>query len=210
MAISKKTGKKYPGALNTPIKVAKPPRYGAVAYLTPGGKEKHEALLAEYNQLNSKFIALEQIRKLPDLFRHYGVDPTDDWAELQLIQRLAYDHVPGFKVEYKGERGRGKTWDWITLAKLYYAVNDLIATHGTRNAASVKYTQATACRTLIKKEPWKSLVREKADGKNKAKVLENKYIEAKKALAGIDHQEPDIVRLFVERAFERMQKSSSK
>ncbi len=48
----------------------------------------------------SKIIDNERLKKLPELYKHYGIIPSHS-APLALVLALANQHVPGFSVENK-------------------------------------------------------------------------------------------------------------
>lgn len=89
-------GRKYSGALSTPIKVL--PTLEAA----PSSESSQETFVQLF--LDSIGIEDQRLAKFPALFDHYGVrkDADDRWYKLALC--LAIDHVRGFQLEER--RGR--------------------------------------------------------------------------------------------------------
>jgi hypothetical protein len=171
----------YTGVLATPI-----PYTAIPADAFPGGPgwERWQ------QQLNNEFA-----ERWKALFEAHGVKYGPNVQEniRRLLFKLAAAHVPGFQVKGKpGPKGKAVVntldlfmlieqpasllreqaiWDSPRLAKLYSAVNEYLANKRERPASI-----SQACRYLSKKEPWKSLLRQR--GKNPAQALRGHYYDA--------------------------------
>ncbi len=157
---------KYKGSLARPIKI-KPPK--PISFLST--EEEREALEKKQkaDTYNSSFRnASEAIIKFGELFKHYKIDSNDPDRWFSLSLALAMEHVPGFRLEIEGKKGRKEEWDMVKLLILYKDVEYKRWELKLKNAT---YTDSAICEILIKKQ-WKDKVKS-------AKVLKNRYIEAK-------------------------------
>jgi hypothetical protein len=63
------------------------------------------------------------VRKIPLLFKHHKIDPSDAQSWQKLAVRLALAHVPGLQVSMRG--GRKRTWKAGQGDELVRAVEDV-------------------------------------------------------------------------------------
>jgi hypothetical protein len=68
-------------------------------------------------------VMARTVRKIPLLFRHHKIDPSDAQSWQKLAVRLALAHVPGLQVSMRG--GRKRTWKAEQGDELVRAVEDV-------------------------------------------------------------------------------------
>lgn len=172
----------YKGVLNTPIELPAPPNPPSQArqFLDAECMKGHEEKLSDYIKETYSELHAERLQKMLILYEHYNIDPEEQGADRQLAFLLAIDHVPGFQHSFPKKAGRSKKWGNVTLIKLFFEVSELLANKNAGHDVP-KFHSSDACRYLIKREPWKSLISAKANTNHTAKVLENKFAEAKKS-----------------------------
>lgn len=91
-----------------------------------------------------------QHKKLPALFKHFGIEAELDFddAIFELALRLAEAHVPGF--QYEQARGAPKKWDYQKRVKAAIELGKLEARHPGK---SHNYLASI----LHKQVPWSSM-----------------------------------------------------
>jgi hypothetical protein len=89
---------------------------------------------------------MQTAEKLPLLFKHYKIDPSDEQSLERLATCLARSHVPGMQLALRPKRGRHRTWKAGLDFDLVRAVQDVMSQTGIR-------TQDDAIRRLQKDKP---------------------------------------------------------
>jgi hypothetical protein len=116
-------------------------------------------------QANSRQLA----ERMAALFRHYGINPADDFAFGQLALKLAIDWVPGFQVVFKPPKGVGRPSKWkggIKGVELFADVKALVRKG---------HSERAACRILATSPKYA----ERYKGE-KERNLHRRYLEALK------------------------------
>jgi hypothetical protein len=67
-----------------------------------------ERIYLDRNETVDQVMA-RTVRKIPPLFKHHKIDPSDAQSWQKLAVRLALAHVPGLQVSMRGG-GRKRTW----------------------------------------------------------------------------------------------------
>lgn len=172
---AKQLRKPYTGKLNKPIVIPDEPVKPTL--LTGDGlsleekERKYQEDLEAYRIKYAAFINSEIDKKMDELKKHHGLDGhPDDWYQLAL--NLAMDHVPGFTVVTKSERGRKTKWTPAAYAKLFLDVVE--ETGGKLNNRMIE----AACISLREKEPWHSFLTGKHYEEPDAKTLQNRFSKA--------------------------------
>ena len=107
----KRLAPKYAGALAQPIYVDQdPPGCHRYPDVTETLKEIWQTRAAE---------------KMPLLFKHYKIDPSDEQSWEKLAIQLAFDHVPGLQLAFRPKPGRKPTWKTGLGDELVRAVEDV-------------------------------------------------------------------------------------
>jgi hypothetical protein len=75
-------------------------------------------------------VMARTVRKIPLLFKHHKIDPSDAQSWPKLAVRLALAHVPGLQVSMRG--GRRRTWKAGQGDELVRAVEDVQSRTGMR------------------------------------------------------------------------------
>jgi hypothetical protein len=71
--------------------------------------------------------------KMPLLFKHYNIDPSDEQSWERLALQLACEHVPGLQIALRPKpAGRKPTWKMGLGDELVRAVEDVKSRTGTR------------------------------------------------------------------------------
>lgn len=186
----------------------------AITFLLPDTLEEYRKNLEFYSQEQQAVLRQNQIEKIPALYEHFGIDINSKDAKEWLIICLAEKHVPGFQYEVKNDAGRPRIWDDITLLELFFDVEKILAKKNPRGIDKLKFTIEQACKTLIKEEPWKSMVKAKMAVSEKGKILQNKYAASKNTKLvkmyienrGQDNTQELFVNAVVEKIFSKNQK----
>jgi hypothetical protein len=129
------------------------------------------------------------VPKIPLLFKHHNIDPSDRQSWQKLAVRLALAHVPGLQVSMPG-RGRKRTWKAGQGNELVRAVEDMQS----RTAMGTK-------NVLVK-------LREDKLGKWKGYTVENlgaRYSEAKRSQVQPETWTPSSRALVVRRMRELLE-----
>jgi hypothetical protein len=94
--------------------------------------------------------AQRQIAKLPELFRHFGIDPAEKHCWSKLAVALAIKHVPGMRVSYaaKSKGGRPPTWIAGQDEELFRDAEEV------RQQLSIGFEEAIRRLQIIKSEKW--------------------------------------------------------
>jgi len=175
---SKQLREKYKGDLKKPIKLPPVPVKPTILGEEKNEREKNkifQSKIEAYEQNNSSHILSEAQRKMHLLVEKYGLDKSKENVWFEVALNLAIDHVPGFVVEKKGQRGRKPKWNYIHQFRLYFDVLKL-----TKGDLQNNYI-LTACHDLSKQEPWKSFINSKRETADPAKTLQNQFAEARKS-----------------------------
>jgi hypothetical protein len=123
----KRLAPKYAGALAQPIYVDQdPPGCHRYPDVTETLKEIWQTRAAE---------------KMPLLFKHYKIDPSDEQSWEKLAIRLAFEHVPGLKPAFRPKPGRKPTWKTGLGGKLVRAVEDVKSQTGMRTQDAIRKLQ---------------------------------------------------------------------
>lgn len=111
MPSMKKTTPNYPNILNEPIVL---PSEAALQRL-------HGMAIKEY-------ISAEHLKRFAALVKHYKIKSNGDVTAglLELIQKMAADHIDGFQILDKPPRGKGRPsrWQGEDGAKLFVLVEE--------------------------------------------------------------------------------------
>ena len=75
-------------------------------------------------------VMARTVQKIPLLFKHHNIDPSDAQSWQKLAVRLALAHVPGLQVSMRG--GRKRTWKAGQGDELVRAVEDMQSRTGMR------------------------------------------------------------------------------
>jgi hypothetical protein len=76
-------------------------------------------------------VMARTVRKIPLLFKHHNIDPSDRQSWEKLAVRLALAHVPGLQVSMRGG-GRKRTWKAGQGNELVRAFEDMQSRTGMR------------------------------------------------------------------------------
>lgn len=156
--------KKFKGKLGKK-KRSKKPLILAAALRDFGQEEQIET-----KKLARKIVE-EEIDQLHVLGNYYKIDKKQnaDAYMLSLCLHLARDFVPGFMEA--NIPGRKKKWTTEKKNRLVYQIEALISDDNSSHGIT------WACRLLVKKEPWASMIEEKKDSlwSDKAKTLRQRY-----------------------------------
>ena len=82
-----------------------------------------ERIYLDRNETVDQVMA-RTVRKIPLLFKHHKIDPSDAQSWQKLAVRLALAHVPGLQVSMRGG-GRKRTWKARQGNELVRAVQDM-------------------------------------------------------------------------------------
>jgi hypothetical protein len=127
----------YKGALAKPIRLRPPPAFsGAVVAKRVNAYQKK---LLGREHASAAELQRKLSKKLTLLFNHYGIAGEDMAA---LAWALAFEHVPGFKVQPsqpKSKRGRKMRWDPHRLEKLYQTVQSIKQEHNFTDRQALKF-----------------------------------------------------------------------
>jgi hypothetical protein len=63
--------------------------------------------------------------KIPLLYKHYKIDPSDEQRLEKLALQLAFEHVPGLQLAFRPKPGRKPTWKTRLGDELVRAVQDV-------------------------------------------------------------------------------------
>jgi hypothetical protein len=165
----------YLGVLALPITPPLPPAFwGAV---TPARIAAYQRTLARHNRKASAAIEQQLLKRFSLLFDHYDIKNKNDTAALAWA--LAFEHVPGFKVEaceQKSKRGRKRKWDGNRLNELLEAVRSVKQQYRLS-------TDKAALRCMVKNPQlaitWGPPPNHKHTKREWIDTLENKLTEAK-------------------------------
>ena len=152
----KKPPVRYSGVLAEPMLWQYPRRSLLLGEPTPDEVEK-------MTQANSRQLA----ERIGALFRHYGIDPADEFAFGQLALKLANDWVPGFHVVFEAPKraGRPRKWkDGLKSVELFADVKALVRKG---------HSERAACRILVTSSKYA----ERYKGE-KERNLHRRYLEA--------------------------------
>jgi hypothetical protein len=114
----------YKGALAKPIILPSPPTFWGAA--RPKRIAAYRKLQARHTRACDALVERELSKKMTSLFDHYGIADKQDIAALAWA--LAFEHVPGFKVQFpeaRSNRGRKRKWHPERLEELYETVQQL-------------------------------------------------------------------------------------
>ena len=114
----------------------------------------------------------EVSKRLYLLFKHYQIDPKDTDRWYRLACRLAFDNVPGFKVE---KRGKSLEWGFLKVRKLQKDV---------RSYTVRGYSELEACKTLAKLKAYRDV--QAKDSEACGKSLYRRFMEDRDNLDGLD------------------------
>ncbi len=167
----KQLEKEYKGGLKKPIHRDEPPIPPGKVIKLLSPEIDHDA---KYKEESAIFIAksflslaTQNIEKLGLLLEHYNIDPNDPDRWFWLSVNLAKNHVPGFKIKTKEEKGgRPQEWDIVKYARLFLEVTILMAEKKNVSGCNI----SRACNALLKEPEWESYSR---------KTLQSRYAEAK-------------------------------
>src|SRR5262249_4933751 len=97
-------------------------------------------------------VMARTVRKIPLLFKHHNIDPSDRQSWQKLAVRLALAHVPGLQVSMRG--GRKRTWKAGQGNELVRAFEDMQSRTGmlTKDGSSSYERTSLECgKTLASK-----------------------------------------------------------
>jgi hypothetical protein len=112
---------------------------------------------------------LKQAAKLPELFKHFGIDPTEKNRWTRLAVALAITHVPGMRVSFDAKSKGGRPWKWKA------GEDKELLRDAKRVQQGRTMTFAEVVRELLKSEKW---------GKETFKNLDTRYRDARRAEKG--------------------------
>jgi hypothetical protein len=79
--------------------------------------------------------------KMPLLFKHYKIDPSDEQSWGKLALQLAFEHVPGLQLAFRPKPGRKPTWKTGLYDELVRAVQDVKSQTGKRTQDAIRKLQ---------------------------------------------------------------------
>jgi len=82
-------------------------------------------------------IRSERWEKMPMLFEHYKIDPSDEQSWRKLAMSLALAHVPGLQVVNRPKPGRKSTWKAGLGDELVRAIDDVKSRTGMRTKDAI-------------------------------------------------------------------------
>jgi hypothetical protein len=119
---------------------------GDMARKRPAPKPKYTGALAQPTYVDvDQLVDEDQLKevwhtqtakKLPLLFKHYEIDPSDEQSWIQLTLRLAFDFVPGLRLVLRPKRRR-RTWKAGLGIDLVRAVEDVKSRTGKGTEAAI-------------------------------------------------------------------------
>jgi hypothetical protein len=112
----KRPAPKYAGALAKPI------------YVDIGSLELHR--YPDVAAALKETWLTRAAEKLPLLFEHYKIDPSDEQRAERLAFMLAMEHVPGMQLAFRPKRGRKPTWKTGLGDEFVRAVEKVISRTG--------------------------------------------------------------------------------
>jgi hypothetical protein len=95
-----------------------------------------ERIYLDRNETVDQVMA-RTVRKIPLLFNHHKIDPSDAQSWQKLAVRLALAHVPGLQVSMRGG-GRKRTWKAGQGDELVRAVQDVQSRTGKRTQDAIR------------------------------------------------------------------------
>jgi len=144
---------KFTGELATPIKLTPRHELSPPSILDhPEGLEGVHKWWMELLAKEGGEIVIERTKKTLLLFKHYDIYPIHPDAGFNLAMKLAIDCVPGFQIVRPQKRGAKNKWDNSKLVALWWTVK-----------SQKNKSARTICFNLAKKEPWKSLLKDKTE-----------------------------------------------
>lgn len=164
--------RRYSGELATPIVMPAPPTFwGAVTH----ERVRRWRKASQQHQQEAKNRAAEKLlEKMSLLMKHYGIADENDMRTL--AWKLAYEHVPGFRVvvEEKTRKGRKRKWDGPRLQELFEAVQSVKKEH--------RYNDRQALTFLVSSHdsPWRLPATHKGTKQQWIETLESRLQDAKR------------------------------
>ena len=135
---TKKRISKFTGLLAKPIRPLPEPVNAMLS----------EEALRTYREEQSKHVLREQLRRIPELFRRYGIKASlsengelSSYATVDLLISVAEEFVPGFRVS-TNKTGRRQRW---TPARQYDLIVDVV----TEQKKNKRLSQLGACMNLV-------------------------------------------------------------
>lgn len=128
----------YVGALAEPIILPPPPTFSRA--VVPKRIAAFQRLQARHRRKCEALADRESLRKFVLLFDHFRIADKEDVA--RLAWALAYEHVPGFKVQFpetRSNRGRKRIWDPDRLEKLYKTAESIKREYNFTDRQALKF-----------------------------------------------------------------------
>ena len=91
----------------------------------------------DQNDRPEEVLAARVPEKMPLLFKHYRIDPSDEQSWITLALQLALDHVPGLQLALRPKAGRKPTWKRGLDDELVRAVEDVKSRTGKRTGDAI-------------------------------------------------------------------------
>jgi hypothetical protein len=123
----KRPAPKYAGALAKPI------------YVDLGSLELHR--YPDVAAALQETWLTRAAEKVPLLFGHYKIDPSDEQRLEKLAIRLAMEHVPGLRLAFRSEAGRKPTWKTGLGDEWVRAVDDVKSQTSMRTEDAIRKLQ---------------------------------------------------------------------
>jgi hypothetical protein len=79
--------------------------------------------------------------KIPLLYKHYKIDPSDEQRLEKLALQLAFEHVPGLQLAFRRKPGRKPTWKMGLGDEIVRAVQDVKSQTGMSTQDAIRELQ---------------------------------------------------------------------